>query len=448
MAAAEDARLVALLEEARRITDRLIAPVQREDWRRSHHPVLGPVGWDVVHIGQQEDLWLAQVLGGLGEARAGENRTYDPQGNPRPVRASLPLVTKQEAARFRDQVRTRTLRVLQESRRDPSDPHWRDLFLHKMIVQHEAMHDETILQHVVCFPQGNYVPAFREAKAKPRVDPAALSGFVHHAGGTFPLGAKWRSPWTFDNEWPAHAVHVGPFWLAQAPVTNAMFLRFMEAGGYEERGLWCDAGWRWLQNEPVQAPLHWQRRDGGWVRQEADRVLPVDPDEPVVHVSWFEADAVARFYDCRLPTEAEWEYAALWDPVAGRKRVWPWGDEEPSGAHANLDHWRWGPEPVGSHPEGASVAGVHQLVGDVWEWTASRFGPYPGFEAFPYRGYSEVFFTGEYRVLRGGSWATRSSLRLGTFRNWDFPVRRQIFAGLRLAADEPPGWSKPAPVER
>ncbi len=445
MAAAEDARVVALLEEARRVTERLIAPVKQEDWGRCQNPVLGPVGWDVVHIGQQEDLWLAQVLAGMAEARPGENQTYDPLGNPRPVRESLPLVDKAEASRFRDEVRKRTLHVLQETRRDPSDPHWRDLFLHKMIIQHEAMHDETILQHAMRFPQGRYVPAYREAKGRPLVDPGSLQGFARLAGGTFPLGAKWRSPWTFDNEWPLHAVHVDPFWLARAPVTNRMFMRFMEAGGYQERRFWSDAGWRWLQEENVGAPLHWVHGERGWMRREADRLLPVDPDEPVVHVSWFEAEAAARFFGCRLPTETEWEYASTWDPTVGRKRVWPWGDEEPGARHANLDHWRWGPEPVGSHPDGASVAGVHHLVGDVWEWTASTFSPYPGFGAFPYRGYSEEFFTGSYRVLRGGSWATRSSLRLSTFRNWDFPVRRQIFAGFRLAADTLPGWADKGP---
>ncbi len=443
LAAAEDARLVALLEEARGVTDRLIAPIREEDWGRTHNPVLGPVAWDVVHIGQQEDFWLAQILGGLPELKPGENRIYDPMGNPRTVRQGLPLLSKEQASRFRDRVRSRTLQVLRHQRRDPSDPHWRDLFLHKMIVQHEAMHDETILQHISAYPLDHYEPSSRRAKRRDRVPALELTGFARHPQGVFPMGARWRSPWTFDNEWPMHAVHVDPFWLARAPVTNGMYLRFLEAGGYKQGRWWHPDGWEWVTRQGIEAPLYWHRDGDQWTRREVDRWVPLDPAEPVVHVSWFEADACARFFGCRLPTEEEWEYAALWDPDAGRKRVWPWGDREPEPRHGNLDHDAWGPEPVGSHPDGASVHGVHGLVGDAWEWTDSCFAPYPGFEAFPYRGYSQVFFTPEYRVLRGGSWATRSSLRLGTLRNWDFPVRRQIFSTLRLAADSPPGWADP-----
>jgi iron(II)-dependent oxidoreductase len=154
-----------------------------------------------------------------------------------------------------------------------------------------------------------------------------------------------------------------------------------------------------------------------------------------VHVSWFEADAFARAHGARLPSEAEWEKAATWDQDTGTARPYPWGGEPPSPRHANLDHRALGPHPAGAHPDGAAPCGALGMLGDVWEWTATGFHGYPGFTAYPYREYSEVFFGGGYRVLRGGSWASRPRVTTPTFRNWDLPVRRQIFAGLRLAWD-------------
>jgi len=163
--------------------------------------------------------------------------------------------------------------------------------------------------------------------------------------------------------------------------------------------------------------------------------LPLD--EPVQHVCWYEADAYARWAGRRLPTEAEWEKAASWGSD-GHKRPYPWGDEDPGPHLANLDQRHFRPAPVGAYPRGATpgaAGGCHHLLGDVWEWTSSDFEPYPGFRSHPYREYSEVFFGSGYKVLRGGSWATSPLAVRTTFRNWDHPIRRQIFAGFRCARD-------------
>ena len=151
--------------------------------------------------------------------------------------------------------------------------------------------------------------------------------------------------------------------------------------------------------------------------------------------SWYEAEAFARFAGKRLPTEIEWEAAASWDPATGRKRRFPWGDEPASSELANVDQLGFGTAPVGAYRRNVSPIGCYGMIGDVWEWTASDFRPWPGFEAFPYREYSEVFFGDEYKVLRGGSWATRPGAVRNTFRNWDYPIRRQIFSGFRCARD-------------
>ncbi|HEY5853806.1 MAG TPA: SUMF1/EgtB/PvdO family nonheme iron enzyme, partial [Aldersonia sp.] len=223
-------------------------------------------------------------------------------------------------------------------------------------------------------------------------------------------------------------------------VTNAQYAEFIEDGGYHRRDLWSDRGWAHRTEAGLEAPLFWQREPTGrWWRRRFGTIVPLEPHQPVVHVCWFEAQAYATWAGKRLPTEAEWEKAARHDPQTGRSRRYPWGDDEPAREHANLAQRHLEPAAVGAYPRGASPAGVHQLIGDVWEWTASGFEPYPGFAAFPYREYSEVFFGGDYKVLRGGSFGTDPVACRGTFRNWDHPIRRQIFAGIRLARDLPDG---------
>jgi iron(II)-dependent oxidoreductase len=197
-------------------------------------------------------------------------------------------------------------------------------------------------------------------------------------------------------------VEVAPFLIDRTPVTNAAYAAFIEDTG-------------------VQLPMYWEGDgEGGWVRAAMGRTEPVDPAHPVIHVSWEEADAFARWAGKRLPTEAEWEVAAT---GANRDR-------------ANLDELSFGCAPAGAYGDAPSHCGAVQMLGDVWEWTASDFIAYPGFEAFPYPEYSEVFFGDTYKVLRGGAWATRRDVIRHSFRNWDLPQRRQIFSGIRCAKDD------------
>jgi gamma-glutamyl hercynylcysteine S-oxide synthase len=213
-------------------------------------------------------------------------------------------------------------------------------------------------------------------------------------------------------------------------------MEFVEDGGYEREELWHPEGWAWIESQHISSPKHWyQPEPHSWWTQRFGFDEPLRPNAPVVHVCWYEADAYARWAGKRLPTEAEWEKAASWDPESGTKRLFPWGDAPPTPgeARANLDQLALRAADVGAYPAGASAYGSLGMIGDVWEWTSSDFRAYPGFAAFPYREYSEVFFGGDYRVLRGGSWATRPTAIRNTFRNWDFPIRRQLFAGFRCA---------------
>jgi iron(II)-dependent oxidoreductase len=253
--------------------------------------------------------------------------------------------------------------------------------------------------------------------------------------GPFTMGTDDLSR-AYDNERPAHVVDLPAFWIDTTPVSNHAFQDFVESGGYGEPRWWRPEGWRWRQEANLQHPQFWRREGPSeWSRLRFGYREELPPDEPVQHVCWYEADAYARWAGRRLPTEAEWEKTASWDPSAGRQRPFPWGAAAADERRANLGQRHFGPAPVGAYPEGTSATGVLGLLGDVWEWTASDFLPYPGFAAFPYREYSEVFFGSDYKVLRGGSWATHPSAIRTTFRNWDYPIRRQIFAGFRCARD-------------
>ena len=239
----------------------------------------------------------------------------------------------------------------------------------------------------------------------------------------------------FDNERPRHAVLVPEFAIARRPVSNGTWMHFVEGGGYERRPWWRAEAWAWKEEYDIERPAGWTADGGEW---RMDSCVPLDPRLPVVHVSWFEADAFARAHAARLPSEGEWEKAATWDQDPGSARLQPWG-EEPHGdaiaARANVDQRSFGTLPVGTFADDASPFGCRGMIGDTWEWTASGFHAYPGFSPYPYREYSEVFFGDAYKALRGGSWATRARVATPTFRNWDHPQRRQIFAGLRIAKD-------------
>ena len=250
--------------------------------------------------------------------------------------------------------------------------------------------------------------------------------------GPFPMGTS-TDPWAYDNERPARLVDLPAFFIDTLPVSNAAYLAFLDAGGYDDPRWWSEPGWQWRCESGKRSPAFWLRDAGQWLRRRFGRLEELPDLEPVQHVCYFEAEAYARWAGRRLPTEPEWEKAASWDPVTQTKRRYPWGGEPPTADRANLGQARYRPAPVGSLPASASAYGVQQLLGDVWEWTSSDFTGHPGFCVFPYREYSEVFFGSGYKVLRGGSWATDPLVCRNTFRNWDYPIRRQIFAGFRTA---------------
>lgn len=427
-------RAASALLAARDRTRLLTTCVEHPDLVAQHSPLMSPLVWDLAHIGNQEEQWLLRTVGGRDALRPDIDSVYDAFEHPRSARPSLPLLAPDEAHGYVAEVRGRVLDIL-ESTPLHGGPLLDSGFAFGMIAQHEQQHDETML----ITHQLRTGPAALTAPEPPPASDDILPAEVLVPGGPFTMGTS-AEPWALDNERPAHRRLVPAFLIDTTPVSNGAYQRFIEAGGYEEPRWWAPAGWAQVQEQEhkLRAPLFWKRDGGQWLRRRFGVTEPVPPDEPVLHVSWYEADAYARWAGRRLPTEAEWEKAARHDPATGRSRRYPWGDEDPTPAHANLGQRHLRPAPIGSYPDGQSPLGIRQLMGDVWEWTASDFLPYPGFAAFPYREYSEVFFGDEYKVLRGGSFAVGPVACRGTFRNWDLPVRRQIFSGFRTARDADP----------
>ncbi len=418
-------RLAADLIRARERT-KLLTTVDDAELLHQHSPLMSPLVWDLAHIGNQEELWLLRDVAGRDPLLPETvDQLYDAFQHPRKDRPSLPLLEPVPSRRYVDDVRGKVLDLLE---RIPL--HGRPLldkgFAFGMIVQHEQQHDETMLAtHQLRVGEA----VLTAAPAPGGVD---LPGEVRIPGGSFTMGTDVE-PWALDNERPAHAVDVPEFFIDTTPVTNGAYLRFIEDGGYDDPRWWDAVGWRHRQEAGVVAPQFWNREGRVWTRKVFGRIEPLREEQPVVHVNWYEADAYARWAGRRLPTEPEWEKAARFDPVSGRSRRFPWGDQDPTSEHANLAQRHLEPAGAGAYPAGASALGVRQLIGDVWEWTSSIFDGYPGFRAWPYREYSEVFFRDGYRVLRGGSFGSDPSVARATFRNWDYPIRRQIFSGFRTA---------------
>jgi iron(II)-dependent oxidoreductase len=421
------------LVSARERTELLTGSVDDTDLVRQHSPLMSPLVWDLAHVANQEELWLLREVGRREPMHPEIDPLYDAFEHPRAERPTLPLLPPAEARAYAHEVRGRVLDLV-EAATFAGTPLLTSAFAFGMIAQHEQQHDETML---ITHQLRKGAPALTApAPAPPPADALSLPPEVLIPGGPFTMGTSTEA-WALDNERPAHTVTVPAFYLDTTPVTNAAYAEFIADGGYDEPRWWSAAGWDHRHRAGLAAPLYWRREGSGWVRTRFGVTEPVPPAEPVVHVSWYEAQAYAAWAGRRLPTEAEWEKAARHDPATGRSRRFPWGDDDPTPERANLGQRHLQPALAGSYPRGASPAGIRQLIGDVWEWTASDFLPYPGFTAWPYREYSEVFFGNEYKMLRGGSFGVAPVACRGTFRNWDYPVRRQIFAGFRTARDAP-----------
>jgi iron(II)-dependent oxidoreductase len=421
--------LTSALRQTRARSLALVADLQAEQWLGPKLDIVNPSLWELGHIGWFQEHWILRQSSGRAPLLANGDALYDSARVPHATRWSLPLPSPEDTRAYLERELAHSLEVI------GGRPHDEELeYFALLALYHEDMHGEAMLytRQTLGLPE----PALE----RPTVAPAAGGAFpgdVAIAGGSFPLGAHADQGFVFDNEKWHHEVSVPPFALARAPVTEGEFLAFVEAGGYRRPELWSPAGRAWREQAGAEHPLYWRREGAGrWLQRRFDRWLPLRPHAAIVHVNWYEAEAWCNWAGRRLPTEAEWERAAC-GPAANvrQKRRWPWGDAPPDAGRAPLDASALACAEVGAYAAGDSAEGVRQLCGNVWEWTASTFAPFPGFSVDPYREYSEPWF-GTRKVLRGGCFATPAHLPWNTMRNFFTPDRRDVFAGFRSAARE------------
>jgi gamma-glutamyl hercynylcysteine S-oxide synthase len=388
-----------------------------------------PIIWHLAHIGVFEGYWLLQKMQGKPSHNPYYDRIFDPISTPRVASVNLP--SRKEMESYLEGVRNQVLVYLDDVEFDEQDPMLRDAYIFNLVLQHEAQHQETLAYLFQLLPP--------EKKIRPHIDagPTLSRGdyrSIEIPGGPVRIGAE-DGRFAYDNEYPSHSVEVAAFRIDRTPVTNSDYLQFILDSGYERREFWSDEGWQWKQKEDWSHPLYWIRDRSDWLSASMFEIEPLQPSLPVTGISWYEADAYTRYRGMRLPTEAEWEKAASWDESKAEKRRYAWGNDDPDSERCNFDFNRWAPSPVGALLKGASAYGCLDMTGNVWEWTADPLQGYPGFQAFPYPEYSQEWFDGDHRVLKGGSWATREPVLRTTFRNFFRRHFRIAFAGFRCAAD-------------
>lgn len=393
----------------------LLENLTTSEFRQQSHADFSPVGWHLGHIAFTESLWLLEYLKEDPCPYPDYQRLFAADGLPKAERENLPNLS--EILAFMQAIRDRTLAYLETA------PLYDQLRLWRWVLQHESQHAETATYVLAMHRWSQRAAQPRKMVPNSRRQPgptsASKQNMVLIPGGAFEMGSSTLD--ALDNERPSHRVSISDYWLDCTPVTVADYAAFMAAGGYQNSQWWHPEGWAWIQKQHITQPLYWQDP------------LTVWPEMPVCGVSWYEADAYSCFVGKRLPTEAEWERAAHWQPQQDCMQTYPWGDTPLTAKRGNFGGNQDGVTPVGAYPDGRSATGCDDLLGNVWEWTNTWFAGYPDFVPYPYQGYSQTYFDGTHRVLRGGSWATRPWVLRSTFRNWYQPWIQQVFSGFRCA---------------
>ncbi|HEU4345485.1 MAG TPA: selenoneine synthase SenA [Candidatus Binatia bacterium] len=458
-------RLIPIMREFRSRTLDLAVDLDDEQMIGPSLPIVNPPLWEIGHIAWFQEFWVLRHLKKQPPLLEHGDRLYNSTDVAHDTRWELLLPERRDTLRYMEEVLERCIEYLDRARDLSQDEH----YFYLLAAFHEGMHAEALAytRQTLGYPS----PRFREMRS-PAPEPNQISfdpGDVEIPGGEFMIGASADFPFVFDNEKWAHPVEVQSFRMARAPVTNGDFLAFVEAGGYHKARFWSEAGWHWLKTGgapqleqsfakffnrstgsktaepstgagPLDHPVYWRcESNGRWLQRIFDRYVPLQPHLPVVHVNWYEAEAYCNWAGRRLPREAEWEVAASAAPardsreLGESRRYFPWGNDAPVPERANLDWQGRGIVEVGAHAAGDAAFGCRQMIGNVWEWTADNFLPYPGFIVDPYKEYSKPWF-GSHKVLRGGCWATSSLLIRNTWRNFYTPDRRDVWAGFRTCA--------------
>lgn len=407
----------------------IVAPLEIEDYVIQTAEFMSPPRW---HIGHTS--WFFETV--LQAHQPGYkvysedflfyfNSYYEGFGAriERPKRGTKSRPTVRETVAYRNHIDEQMLAFLESAAESV-------LSVVRLGLEHEMQHQELLvydIKHLLC---DQFKP--RMASLPPST---SVEGMVEIEGGLFSLGAQ-TDEFAWDNEKPAHQVFTKDFAIDKALVSNGDYLEFMRDGGYEDFRWWFSEGWEAVNREQWRAPLYWELHDGEWLIRDFSGLAPAAnrKDEPVTHVSFFEASAFAKWAGKRLPTEAEWERAACYDAPRKTSNAFPWGNTGPDSSKANLfENGYWSVAPIGAFPEGANSYGCQQLIGDVWEWTTSDYVPYPGFQS-EFVEYNDKWFVNQ-KVLRGGSFATPQLHIRSTYRNFFHAHERWMISGFRCARD-------------
>jgi gamma-glutamyl hercynylcysteine S-oxide synthase len=415
------------LLDARERSTALVNDLNDEQLMGPRLKTVNPLLWELGHVGWFQEHWVLRHARKL--ERSMRDDLYDSSHVPHDSRWDLPLPSRDATVTHLSTVLNTVLEGLPRLTEASHEPY----FL-LLAIFHEDMHGEafwmtrqTLAYPAVSWNTSNVYPA----------QPGA-EGDAHIPGGTFVLGTPPDAPFVFDNEKSPHPVPVEPFAIKRLAETQAEFAAFVDEEGYARASFWSEAGWRWRQQADARHPLHWRRDGKTWLRRHFDAWVELEATLPVHHINYFEADAYCHWAGRRLPTELEWEVAAASTPdghgtLSSERRLYPWGETVPDCARAQLDGRTTQPVDVRALAAGDSAWGCRQMLGNIWEWTASDFLPFPGFSPDPYEDYSRPWFS-THKVLKGGSWATRSRMiRIG-LRNFYTPDRRDVFAGFRTCA--------------
>ena len=425
------------LQDARRHTLALIDDLNDQQLIGPRLAIVNPMLWEIGHAAWFQEYWVLRHLNQRPPILNSGDALYDSAKVAHDTRWDLPLPSRAQTLAYMQEVLDRVTDQYQNAKELDQQAEY---FL-SLALFHEDMHDEALgyTRQTLGYPKPSFAGTGRILPTADVIT-SEHSRDVQIPGGRFRLGSLPDLPFVFDNEMDAHEVEVQPFAISATAVTNSDFAGFVADNGYQRKELWSAMGWEWRQSVNAMHPVYWQRDGRNWLRREFDLLVPLDPFLPVLHVNWYEAEAFCRWSKRRLPTEAEWEMAASCEPgVAGGaatgepKRPFPWGDEFPTSNRANLDWRAGGCADVRALPESASAFGCCQMIGNVWEWTATDFNEYPGFKPGPYKEYSAPWF-GDHKVLRGGCWTTRARMIHNTYRNFYKPDRRDVWAGFRTCA--------------
>jgi iron(II)-dependent oxidoreductase len=464
-AAIDPRRLISTMRKFRSRTLDLIADLDEQQMIGPRLPTVNPPLWEIGHIAWFQEFWVLRHLRKEKPLIENADQLYNSTDVAHDTRWELILPSCEDTLRYMEAVLCHAIDKLDAARELSPE----EFYFYLLATFHEGMHAEALAytRQSLGYP----APRFAEIESANAGDdpfPKPWAGDIEIPGGTFWIGAAADFPFVFDNEKWAHPVEIKPFRIARTSVSNGDFLAFVEAGGYRDPQFWSEDGWRWLKvggspqlersfanffkihlSQSPQAahlkksadhPVYWHRDPNGrWLQRLFDHCIPLDERLPVIHVSWYEAQAYCNWAGRRLPSEAEWEMAASAETstdgraVGQQRRHFPWGDDPATPERANLDWHHLGPVDIDAHPAGDSAFGCRQMIGNVWEWTSDDFGPYPGFTVDPYKEYSKPWF-GTHKVLRGGCWATSSLLIRNTWRNFYTPDRNDVWAGFRTCA--------------